>query len=145
MSTRPVVALLPGPPEDGRGAGDELLEAERLLQVVVAAEREPAHLVLGGVAGGQEQHRRPVALGAHPAADLEPVEVGQHHVEHDEVRRGAPDGVEGVATVGHRRHLEAVVAERRGEHRAQVLFVVDDQQMLSRHAVSLACESGSWL
>ena len=80
------------------GAGDQLVEAERLLQVVVTAEGEPADLVLGGVAGGEEQHRRAVAVGAQPAAHLEAVEVGHHHVEEDEIgpiawgsRRALPD------------------------------------------------------
>ena len=93
------LAALPGAPQHGRRAGHQLLEAERLLEVVVAAEREPAHLVLGGVAGGEEQHRRVVAAGPQPPADLEPVEVGQHHVEQDEVGRQLADGVERRAPV----------------------------------------------
>ena len=36
--------------------------------------------------------------------------------------------------VGRRRHLEAVVAQGGAEHRAQVVLVVDDQEMLARHA-----------
>ena len=48
------------------------------------------------VAGGEEQHRGAAAVGAQPPAHLEAVEVGQHHVEHDQVgpdrrrRRRAP-------------------------------------------------------
>ena len=79
------VAGLTGPAQHGGRAGDELLEAERLLQVVVTAHRQAAHLVLRGVPGGEEQHGRVVAAGAHAPAHLEAVEVGQHDVEHDEV------------------------------------------------------------
>jgi two-component system, OmpR family, sensor kinase len=53
----PVVLRQPRPPQDGLDPGDELLEAEGLHEVVVAAEGEATHLVLGGVAGGEEQHR----------------------------------------------------------------------------------------
>ena len=57
----------PRPAQHGVDAGHQLVEAEGLGHVVVAAGGEPAHLVLGGVAGRQEQHRRPVALGPHAA------------------------------------------------------------------------------
>jgi hypothetical protein len=40
--------------EDRPDARDQLLQAERLGDVVVAADRRPADLVLGGVARGQE-------------------------------------------------------------------------------------------
>ena len=83
---RPAVGLAVRAAQHGADAGDELVEAERLRDVVVAAEREAADLVLDGVAGGQEEHRRAVAACAEQALlDLEAVEVGEHHVEHDEV------------------------------------------------------------
>ena len=45
------------PAQDGLDAGHHLLEAEGLGDVVVAAEGQAPDLVLGGVAGGEEQHR----------------------------------------------------------------------------------------
>ena len=134
-----------GAAQHGLGPGHELLEAERLLQVVVAAEREPADLVLGGVAGGQEQHRRAVAACTQPAAHLEPVEVGHHHVEHHEVGPLRRDHVERRPAVLGGGDLEAVVLQRGGEHRAQVLLVVDDEEVLSGHGTSVTLLPGSSL
>ena len=116
-------------------ARDELLEAERLHEVVVAAEREAAHLVLGAVAGGEEQHRRAAAVGAQPPAHLEAVEVGEHHVEHDQVGPHRRDRVERLATVRGGVDLEADVPQRGVEHRAEVLLVVDEQQAFLGHRV----------
>ena len=86
------------------------------------------------VAGGEEQHRRAHAVVAQPAAHLEAVEVGQHHVEHDQVGPCSLDGVERVAPVAAGVHLEALVAERGLEHRAQVVLVVDEQEPFTCHA-----------
>ena len=71
--------------EQRTDAQRQLLERERLGHVVVAAADEAGDAVILGVAGGQEDHRDEVAVCAQPAADLEAVDVGQHHVEHDEV------------------------------------------------------------
>ena len=57
----------PGAAQDRADPRDQLLEAERLGDVVVAADRQPADLVLGGVAGGQEDDRHPCVLGARGA------------------------------------------------------------------------------
>jgi len=67
-------ALLAGaasPAEDGPDAGHHLLQAERLRDVVVPPEGEAADLVLGGVAGRQEDHGHVLAkarrdLRSHP-------------------------------------------------------------------------------
>ena len=114
--------------------GHELLEAERLHEVVVAAEGEAAHLVVGGVARGEEEDRRLHAVVAQPAAHLEAVEVGHHHVEDDQVGRlRPPTHVERVATRRRRVHVEALVAQRGLEHRPQVVLVVDEQEPFTRH------------
>ena len=76
-----------------------------------------------------------VAGRAQALADVEAVEVGQHHVEHDEVGLHDGHGVDGVAAVGHRVHVEAGVAERGLEHRTQVVLVVDEQEAGGGHAV----------
>ena len=44
-----------GSAQEHADAGHQLLQAERLGDVVVAAEREPTDLVLDGVARGEEQ------------------------------------------------------------------------------------------
>ncbi len=66
--------------------GHDLLQAERLGHVVVAAGGQPGDPVLDGVLRGQEQHRHVRGVRAQPAQHLQAVDVGQHHVEHHHVR-----------------------------------------------------------
>ena len=66
-------------------AGHQFRHRERLHHVVVAADREPVHAVVGGVAGGEEDHRHLRAVVAHAAQHGEPVDIGQHHVEHHQI------------------------------------------------------------
>src|SRR5213075_3004236 len=81
-----------GATEDRADACDELLEAERLCQVVVSAERQAPHLVLRGVARGEEQDRNLVTATREPLRDLEAVEVREHDVEDQQVRTAIGDG-----------------------------------------------------
>ena len=100
-----------GPPQHGLHPLDQLLDGERLGDVVVDAEAQTLDLVGGRVAGSQEddRHARAGALVlAQAPGHLEAVEVGQHHVEQDQVgtarldrgERGPPDAA--------RSHLETV-------------------------------------
>ena len=112
-------------------AGDELLEAERLGDVVVAADREALDLLLGGVARGQEHDRHVVPVGAQPLHDREAVAVGEHDVEHDEVgaeRLGRPQGVgAGAGDLD----VEAFVAQGGRDEIGDVRLVVDDEDSVS--------------
>ncbi len=88
---RPLVVAARAP-EHRLHASHDLGEAERLRDVVVG-EREARHLVLRGVLRGEEDHRHPLVAVAQPARDREAVEVGEHHVEHDQIgpeRRRSP-------------------------------------------------------
>ncbi len=70
------------------------------------------------------------ALGlAQAAGHLEAVEVGQHHVEHDQVGAAALDGGERRAAGGGPLDLEAVEAEGHGDQLGDVLLVVDDEHV----------------
>ena len=77
----------------------QFAKGKRLHQVVVGAGIQPVYTVIDGVAGGQHQHRRLDALAAQLAAEAEPVQPRQHHVEDEQVigRRERP--VEPVAAV----------------------------------------------
>ncbi len=75
--------LLVGPPQEGVDAGKQLLEAERLDEVVVGPCLEPHDPVPDLVAGRQHQDRQLIARRPQPAADLEPVDPGQHDIEDD--------------------------------------------------------------
>jgi hypothetical protein len=65
---------------------DDLLQAERLDHVVVAAGGQPGDAILDGVLRGQEQHRQVGCVGPQPAQHLQAAQVRQHDVEHRKVR-----------------------------------------------------------
>ena len=89
--------------------GGQLPHRERLGEVVVRADREPDEQVGLVVAGGEHQHRhRPVGLD--PAAHLQAVEAGQHHVEDDEVRLSGAELLDRAGPVRRDLHAEALGA-----------------------------------
>ena len=75
----------------------------------------------------QHQHWRPHPRSPQPAADLEAVQVGQHHVEHDRVivvRRRHPERVLAAAgDVGR----EALIDEPAADQACHPQLVLDDQ------------------
>ena len=107
--------------------GDDLLEAERLGHVVVPAGGEPGDAVLDGVPGGQEQHRHVGGVGAQAAQHLEAVDVGEHHVEHDDVGPELADGADGGQPVVRAPDVPALVAQGHREQLGERLLVVDDE------------------
>ena len=112
------------PAQDGPDAGDQLLETEGLGHVVVAAERQSPDPVSCGIAGRQEQDGGSGALVAEPLGHLEPVPVGEHDVEDDEVWPERGDAPECLTTcVGHL-DLEPLVSKGRGQEVGDVLLVV---------------------
>jgi hypothetical protein len=112
------------PVEHGPHAGHQLVEVERLGQVVVPAPLEPGQLVAGEASGGQEDNRGGGAGGPEPAAHLEAVGSGHHHVEHDQSGCEGGHGGQGLRPVGDGLHLEPGVAERGGGDVAEELFIV---------------------
>ena len=72
-------------PEEGADAGEELLEGERLDEIVVGPEIQPGHLVSHGVPGGEHEDRRSDAAFARGPEDPEAVAARQQDVEHDQV------------------------------------------------------------
>jgi hypothetical protein len=118
-----------GTAQHGADPGRQLLQAERLGHVVVAADGEPGDLVGLGVLRGQEDHRDAVAVPAQPAYDVEPVEVGQHHVQDNQVERAVPGQPQRVGAVGGGGHVEAQEPQRGGHRVAQERLVVDHQQL----------------
>ena len=140
---------LPDAAKDGLGAGDELGHAERLGDVVVAADREAPDLVLGGVAGGEEQHGDVAPVSAEALGDVEAVDVGQHHVEHDEVGTERVDLLERPVPAGGGLDVEALVAKRHRDELGDGLLVVDDEDTRGRfsccHLDIVADKAGSLL
>ena len=116
-----------GAAHEGTQAGDDLLETERLGHVVVATGGEAGDAVLHGILGREEEDGHGGGVGAHPAHHLEPVEVGQHHVEHDRIGLellGRPHGLEPSARG---LDLPALIAQRHREQLGEVGLVVDDE------------------
>ena len=107
-------------------AAAELPDRERLRDVVVGAELEPEHLVELVVAGGEHDDRHG-ALRAQPLADLEPVELREHHVEHDQVDRLVAELPQRLLAVARLDDAEAVALERVGEELLDRVLVVDEE------------------
>jgi hypothetical protein len=116
-------------------ARHQLLEAERLADVIVGAKRESVHPVGGGVTGGQEQHRDLGGFVRQPPVDLEAVPVRQHHVQHDQVGPKRLRGAYRRAAVGRALDLEPLVAKHGRDQLGDALLVVDDEH--ARWAVAL--------
>ena len=133
-----------GAPQDRADPGDDLGEAERLRHVVVAAGAQRLDLVLDGVLRRQEEDRRPEALRAQPAPDLDALEVGQHPVEHDQVGLGVGDRRQRRPAGGRLVDLEALVAKRRRHRVDDRRLVVDDQNAAALFAHPQNLASGSW-
>jgi hypothetical protein len=80
-----VVVGVTEPPQQRPQPGEQLLEGERLDEVVVGTGVEPFDPVGGAGAGGEHEDRHPVAFAAHDAAHRQAVEHGHADVEDDDV------------------------------------------------------------
>src|SRR5262249_24962966 len=89
----------------------ELTDGERLRDVVVRAQLEAQDLVELVVAR-REHDDRNGALGPQALADLEPVELRDHHVEHDEVYVLRPEPVDRLLAVARLQDAKALSLER---------------------------------
>jgi hypothetical protein len=116
-------------------ARHQLLEGERLHQIVVPAGLESVDAVVDSVEVGQEEHRRGHAILAHEGHDAKTVELRQHAVKHDDVEAlGARAFVTLPAVARDRRLMTARKQARRNEPGGS--FIVLDHQNL--HAADLA-------
>ena len=136
-ATRSSVALAPreaGAPQQGPQPRQQLVQRERLRQVVVGAGVEAGHPVGDLVARGE--HRAPGSgrprRRRSATADAEAVEPGHHHVEDEQVEAAA-----GRARARRRRRPRPRPRSRRtrarGERLADGSVVVRDDQMRCRH------------
>ena len=109
-------------------ACQQLLQGERLDQVVVRACIETGNAVADRATSGKHQDRHRVALGAKAPSDLEAVDAGKHDVEHDRIRRRLRHRRERLRAVLGERELVALGLERPHERVADRCFVFDDQE-----------------
>ena len=132
---RRAVGLEPRPAQVGLDARHQLARGERLGDVVVGAQLQAEDLV--ELLAARRQHDdRDVALGADALADLEPVEPGQHQVEHHQVDRLAVDHLEGVVAARGGDHREPGVAQRVLDDGADGLLVLDDEDAVGQRRTS---------
>jgi hypothetical protein len=93
------------PPQQRLGACLQLGNAERLAQVIVRAQFQPHHPVKLAGARGQHQYRRVTrGVGADCPAHLQPVHAGQHHIQHDQIKRPAArlfQSAQAISRTGH--------------------------------------------
>src|SRR5262249_51636287 len=114
------------PPQQGTHATAELADRERLRDVVVGAQLQAEHLVELVVASGEHDDRHS-ALGTQTAADLEPVDPRQHHIEHDEVEGLLVEPTQGLLAVARLDNAVAVALQGIGEQRLDRVLVVDEE------------------
>src|SRR6266516_3442563 len=102
-------------------------ERERLDQVVVRAHVQPGDPVADPVAGRQHQHRRPAARLAEAPADLEAVQLRQHHVQHDDVLGVLRALEEAILAVAGGVDSVTLLLEPPPQRAGHLDFVLDDQ------------------
>ena len=123
-------------------AGQELLDAKGLRQVVVGPAVERRHLVLLAVADRQDDDRRLGPL-AQAGAHLNTVHLRQAQVQDDDVGRVGGRQRQALLTGAGRRHAEALLAQDRAQGAQDLRLVVDDQDVrLGGHSGSASCGDG---
>ena len=113
----------------------QLLEGERLDEIVVAAGLESVDPVVDAGEVGEEEHRRRHALRPHQRDDAEPVELRQHAVEDDHIETIGGRPLESFATVPRDRRLVPARFEARRDEVGGPLVVLDNQNL---HPAALA-------
>ena len=108
-------------------ARGQLVERERLGQVVVGAAIEAADPVLDRGARGEHQHRRPDPLGAHLLARREAVHAGQHHVQHRDVHILHAQNCERVIAAVHGRDTHPRLRQASLQQPRELAVVFNDQ------------------
>ena len=113
--------------QQGAHAGQQLHEGEGFHQVVVGALFEALDAVIERAARAQNQHRRPGLAVADFLQHLEPVHIGQHQVEDDQVVIGGVKEVERGGAGGRGVHGVARALQSPAQEIGDALFVLDHQ------------------
>ncbi len=115
------------PAQQRTDAGHEYVRVHGLHHVVVGPGLQTGDDIEAVAAGGHHQHRHQAGL-ADPAAQPDPVEAGQHHVEDQQVEAVVvAEGLQPGQSVGRSRDPVAVAFEGDGEGPAHQLVVLDQQ------------------
>ena len=121
-------------PEQRLDRRQQLVRIDGMRQITIGATLQAVHLVAGGTIGrGEVEHgnRGRPAVGLESSAHLEAVDVGQHHIEENEV--GALLGaVQRFAARGGALDLEPGALQLQGRESSDVVVVVHDQDHRSQ-------------
>ena len=115
--------------QHGAHAGDQGAVVDRLGEVVVAAGIETGHDVLGRCLGCHQDYRDEgqAGIGFQPPHHLQPVDLGHHDVEQDQVGQRLAHPGEGLLAVLSHHHLVAQAGEAHAQDLDIVGNVIDDQ------------------
>ena len=125
-NNRIILNLFAGATQNRADTGHNLLEAEWLGHVVVAANGKAHDLVLRVIACGQKQYGCVDALLTDATGYGEAVNVRQHYIQHDEVGLYLFDDFDGFRTGGRGVHLESGKMQRSDEQFADGRFVINN-------------------
>ena len=110
----------------------QLGERERLGHVVVSANAKADDLVELAVPRAQDEHRGGRLL-TEDATHLEPAQLGEHEVEHDQIGTQLAGLLERFDPVGGLAHLVSLAHEIEPEGLTDDLLVLDHQDVLGSH------------
>jgi hypothetical protein len=123
--------------------GCYLLHAERLGDVVVAADANAGDPILDGIPCGEEKDADGGILCSEPAQDLEAVQIGQPDVEHHCVRTELGRDSDRTGPVQARPGLPTFQRQQSSQHLGQMRLVVDDEHsQLVRGRLGRGIEGG---
>src|SRR4051812_3965919 len=134
------------PGEKALDAGQQLSRVERLDEVVVGAGTQAADLLLHLLLGGQHDDRhvaRVAFLGPDLRGDLVAVELRQHDVEKDQIRRLRAPEPESLGTIRRHDHVVTLLLERVLQESLDVRVVVDDEDLGCHQSSTRVIGSGT--
>src|SRR5262249_38490980 len=82
-------------------ARQQLLDLERLYQIIVSAEIEPANAIVERIARGQYDNRKSDIAGANTLQDFETIDSGKPEIEQDQIIGFRADCIDRKAAVAH--------------------------------------------
>ena len=112
--------------------GEQLLQRERLGEVVVRAGVEALDPVADRVPRGEHEDGEVVAGLAQRLGGLDPVEPRHHHVHDHDVGGGPADPGQRLGAVAGQRHVVPVELQRPPQRLPHGLVVVDDEDPWAR-------------
>ena len=111
----------------------QLLQLDRLGEIVEGARLERLHRVLGRAIGGDHRHGRVAVVLGDVAQHLEAVAIGQPHVGEAQVVRSRAERLLRLRDRGHGVGVHSHAREREHQQLPDVGFVVHDEHGLAVH------------